>query len=237
MIKKHTFQRFELKYLLSKDSSEQLMEFIEGELIPDAYGESTVCSLYFDTPDMLLIRRSVSHPVFKEKLRLRKYISDKGESPVFAEIKRKYLSVVSKRRVEMAESEALSLIGGLRAPTCQIEREISYFSKLYAPLKPSVLISYRRKAMVSADDRLRITFDSDIKFSDSALTLNPPIGTKPIIDNGTILMEIKTPYAIPLWLTEYLSKNKIYRTSFSKYGTVYKTIAENKGDPLYVPSI
>ena len=37
-------------------------------------------------------------------------------------------------------------------------------------------------------------------------------------------MEIKTSGAIPLWLTRFLSENKIYKTSLSKYGTAYAEI-------------
>lgn len=40
---------------------------------PDIYGESTVCSVYYDTPDFRLIRASLEKPVYKEKLRLRSY--------------------------------------------------------------------------------------------------------------------------------------------------------------------
>ena len=35
--------------------------------------EAQYHDLYFDTPDYLLIRRSLDHPMYKEKLRLRSY--------------------------------------------------------------------------------------------------------------------------------------------------------------------
>ena len=34
-------------------------------------------------------------------------------------------------------------------------------------------------------------------------------------------MEVKTADAIPLWLVQLLSREKIYKTSFSKYGTAW----------------
>lgn len=37
-------------------------------------------------------------------------------------------------------------------------------------------------------------------------------------------MEIKTGAAIPLWLVEVLSREKIYRSSFSKYGRAYEEL-------------
>ena len=42
-----------------------------------------------------------------------------------------------------------------------------------------------------------------------------------ILPEGKVLMEVKTATAIPLWMVEFLSKYKIYKTSFSKYGTAY----------------
>ena len=46
----------------------------------------------------------------------------------------------------------------------------------------------------------------------------------PILSEGKVLMEIKCAGGIPLWMTEVLSKEKIYKTPFSKYGTAYKTL-------------
>ena len=37
-------------------------------------------------------------------------------------------------------------------------------------------------------------------------------------------MEIKCSGAIPIWMVRALSEEQIYRTSFSKYGTAYRTI-------------
>lgn len=41
-------------------------------------------------------------------------------------------------------------------------------------------------------------------------------------DADKVLMEIKTSGGIPLWMTHVLAQEKIYKTSFSKYGTAYE---------------
>ena len=41
-------------------------------------------------------------------------------------------------------------------------------------------------------------------------------------------MEIKTSGGIPLWMTDALTKNHLYKTSYSKYGTAYKKIIASK---------
>jgi hypothetical protein len=43
----------------------------------------------------------------------------------------------------------------------------------------------------------------------------------PLFNNGEVMVEIKATGAFPMWLVDYLSKNKIRKTSFSKYGTAY----------------
>ncbi len=42
-----------------------------------------------------------------------------------------------------------------------------------------------------------------------------------------VLMEIKTSKAIPLWLSQLLTKNKIFKTKFSKYGKAYMISQKN----------
>ena len=107
----------------------------------------------------------------------------------------------------------------------QIAREIDYFTGLYGTLHPAVYLSYEREAYYANDGSdFRVTFDDTIlcRQKDLSLTL-PPYGT-PILPEGKVLMEIKCSRGIPLWMTEVLSKEKIYKTTFSKYGTAYKTL-------------
>ena len=56
------------------------------------------------------------------------------------------------------------------------------------------------------------------------LCLKEEVYGKKILDENCVLMEIKTSQAIPLWLTRVLTKEKIYKVPFSKYGRVYEEI-------------
>ena len=96
-------------------------------MVADEHGVSTICSLYFDTPDHLLIRRSMEHPVYKEKLRLRSYGTADKDTTVFVELKKKYESVVYKRRIAMSEAEAERYLSAHeKVKDTQITREIDY---------------------------------------------------------------------------------------------------------------
>lgn len=79
------FQRVEQKYLLTDAQYTALWDVLQPYMKPDAYGRSTVCSIYFDTPDRRLVRTSLEKPVYKEKLRLRTYGVPKPDSPTFDE--------------------------------------------------------------------------------------------------------------------------------------------------------
>ena len=57
-----SFKRYEKKYLLSAERCALLMERLRPRIEPDEYFRSTVCSLYYDTPDCRLIR--LSHLAF-----------------------------------------------------------------------------------------------------------------------------------------------------------------------------
>ena len=68
MAKGLTFQRSEKKYLLDDDQYRTLRELLAPRMDEDAYGEYTVCNLYFDTEHNDLIRRSIEKPQYKEKM-------------------------------------------------------------------------------------------------------------------------------------------------------------------------
>lgn len=220
----NTFKRYELKYLITKEQKDMIQKAFAPYMKADEYGRSTICNIYFDTPDCLLIRRSLEKPVYKEKLRVRSYGTATGDSTVFVELKKKYKSVVYKRRVSVKEREAMDyLCKGKNLPIQnQITDEIDYACTFYKNLQPTVFLSYEREAFYGREDReLRITFDENILWRDTDISLCSPIYGTSILQQGYALMEIKIASAMPLWLAELLAENRIYKTSFSKYGNAY----------------
>ena len=121
-------------------------------------------------------------------------------------------------------------------PYSQITREIAYFMEFYGTLYPAMFISYAREAFFGADDRdLRITFDTDILWRAEDVGLVAGVYGSPILAPGTVLMELKIARAVPLWLSAALAREKIYPTSFSKYGMAYIDAlkCENKNSRRY----
>lgn len=223
----NVFKRYELKYLITKEQQKLLLAVMEEYMEPDKFGRSTICNIYFDTPNKMLIRHSNEKPIYKEKLRVRSYGVANPDTTVFVELKKKYKSVVYKRRINLSESVAMDYLkDGIKPNTKnQITKEIDYFCKFYEGIEPALFMSYERKAFFSKSDlNFRMTFDENILCRDYDLSLTSGTYGTPILDKHKVLLEVKTVLGIPLWLTDFLSENKLYKTSFSKYGTAYKSI-------------
>lgn len=226
------FRRYELKYLITPEQKDILLDAMAPRMEPDRYGRTTIRNIYFDTPDCRLIRRSIEKPLYKEKLRLRAYRQVTAADQVFAELKKKYDHVVYKRRIALGEAEALEWLSGNVhcAEHSQIAREIDYFLEFYGGLRPAVFLSYEREAYHCGD--FRVTFDENILCRRDGLSLEAAVGGTPILPEGKILMEIKCSGGIPLWMTAVLTRERIFRTSYSKYGTAYQRLIY-KGGNIY----
>ncbi len=141
-----TFKRYEIKYMLTRAQKEKILEAMRGHMQLDDYGRTTIRNIYFDTENFRLIRTSLTKPVYKEKLRIRSYHEAKPTDPVFIELKKKYDSIVYKRRLTLPEEVTFSNFEhGTPLPVdSQIGREIQYFRTYYTDLAPKVWISYER---------------------------------------------------------------------------------------------
>ncbi|MDE7164248.1 MAG: polyphosphate polymerase domain-containing protein [Clostridiales bacterium] len=224
------FKRYEYKYLLTAEQYFAVLTELDKHMIADKHGKSTIQSLYYDTDDFLLVRRSLEKPIYKEKLRLRSYGQAKGDDEVFLELKKKYDGVVFKRRIQLTAADAeRGLFDYVRAQKEQIAKEITYAVDLYKTLAPRVLLLYDRTAYFGegTESDLRVTFDTNIRYRTDRLTLSGGTDGTPVRSDGKILMEVKAGTSIPMWLCRLISANGIRKTSFSKYGSAY-SIERNK---------
>ena len=224
------FKRYEKKYLISRYEYDKLMSVIGEHLTPDVHGRNTICSLYLDTPDFLLIRNSIDAISYKEKLRLRSYGVPEFGKPIFFEIKKKYKGVVYKRRVSMTQDHAAEYIeSGVIPFDSQIMREIDYLMKFYRNPKPNVCILCEREAFFDKENpSVRLTFDENLRYRYGFPNSDNIAEGTPIVQNDEYILEIKTPGAMPLWLAQALSECKIYPRSFSKYAHAYYDIMKQE---------
>ena len=221
------FKRYEIKYVVTAEQKERILKAMEPYMELDRYGMSTVRNLYFDTDDFVLARHSIAKPDFKEKLRVRSYSKADADSTVFVELKRKFDGVVYKRRIGLPEADAMrwmsgaedrTIIAELKKESPQVAAETSYFAGMYSGLKPVIYLSYDREAyrmkknpaVSDGGSDFRVTFDSNILCREEDLSLRSDAYGTPILEEGKYL----------------LSDERIYKTSFSKYGTAYCSFME-----------
>ena len=230
------FKRIEKKYLLSEAQQEALFQRIGAQLRPDEYGRSTVLSLYLDTPDRRIIRSSIEAADYKEKLRLRSYGTAKADSTVFLELKKKFGGVVYKRRAAMTLTEAERYLRtGIKPFESQIMSELDWAMKLYGRPKGAMLIACEREAWFDeAHPDLRLTFDRNIRCRENELRLDRGSAGTALLPKNTVLLEIKTAGAMPLWLAGALDAEGILPGSFSKYGEAYLRTLEKKNRPVVI---
>ena len=213
--------------MLTLEQKKKIQTAMSPYMQLDKYGRTTIRNVYLDTENYRLIRRSIEKPTYKEKLRIRSYSQATADSTVFVELKKKYEGVVYKRRLPLCERDATSWVCRERACPfdTQISREIDYFIDFYGKLNPTVLLSYEREAYYDkGGGDFRVTFDDNILCRRSEVNLCAPVYGEPILQEGRVLMELKCSGGIPLWMVEVLSREHIYKTSFSKYGTAYTSL-------------
>lgn len=225
------FRRREIKFILSRDQRQIIEEALHRRMVPDEHGVSTICNLYYDTPDYRLIRHSLEHPVYKEKLRLRCYGRATSDADLFLELKKKYKGVVYKRRVRVTEPEAMAFMnrtGELRKQN-QISREVRYVRDFYQSLEPRVYLCYDREAWYDPVDKgFRMTLDRNVRYRTTDLTLASDFEGRAILAPDQSLLEVKAEGAVPLWLVQLLGAHNIRKQSFSKYGRAYQQLLSEK---------
>lgn len=127
----------------------------------------------------------------------------------------------------MPESEAMQWLTGEHPCTMdtQIAKEVDYFLSYYRTLRPTVFLSHEREAYFEMNGGdFRVTFDDTLLCRQDDLSLTSDVYGTSLLPEGMVLMEVKCSGGIPLWMTRILSEEHIYHTSFSKYGTAYKTL-------------
>lgn len=226
------FERSEVKFLLDRGQRARLERVIAAHMTDDPYGPATVRNVYYDTPTLLLARRSADHPAYREKLRARCYGAPDGSTPVFAELKKKYRGVTYKRRAQLTAPAAEALLSGRGEPRTQIERELDFAARRYEGMGPRVLLCYDRAAYVCPEDPgLRMTLDARPRARWERVALGAGDEGEPLLPDGVSILEVKCLGGMPMWLVRHLSDEGLRRARCSKYGLACRSLLTGAGAP------
>jgi hypothetical protein len=231
--------RFEFKFVLSREQRQGLFAALGDRLEPDTHGSVEgaypIVSLYYDTADRRCYWEAWRRAPSRRKLRVRIYGTPDGAIPPtsFVEIKHKLDGRGAKRRVQTTQQNALAIAAGggalerFSGVELRTVEEVHHLVREEA-FRPACMISYQRRAYALAvtalgeeagPEPLRITFDEGVgaRFRD----LQPePADSRcdfALLNPGQCLMEMKGSRAVPFALVRLLAGLGIQSGSFSKY--------------------
>jgi len=173
MVSKRTASRYEKKYLVENSDLTDIRSFVSSHPAGfyQAHPQRRVNSLYFDSPTLKFYQASLDGDYHRIKPRFRWYQTEAKQIKTGQlEFKIKngelgYKKVVPIKKICFDIEEI-----GKQAPI-----EMATFLET---LVPTLLTSYTREYYLSADQKVRLTIDSDLKYTDyfyqTGYSLNDP---------------------------------------------------------------
>jgi len=221
-------ERREFKYLVPRRQIPALRQAISGACTLDSFaqdgGRYTVRSLYYDTQDLRLFWANEREEPDRFKMRVRCYPGT--EAPVFLEVKRRTLDIISKARHGIPRVTWLDHLS-LSAPK-QGPRHERFVSLLHTyQLQPRILVQYQREAYFSElEDYARVSIDTHIECQEMThASLEAPDTRWRPIDHRlqtltaepVAVVELKFSNAAPRWMVNLVQRLDLIRRAFSKY--------------------
>ncbi|SDE02125.1 polyphosphate polymerase domain-containing protein [Glycomyces harbinensis] len=225
----HSFNRFEIKYLLAYDQVPQLREELAARMEADPFtvgGGYPVSSLYYDSKSLRYYWEKIEGLHFRRKLRIRNYgprheLHD--ESPVYIEIKQRVNRVTQKRRVRVPYLQARRLCDE-RVLIDHLPEQHPFLEEVLGlveghGLRPIAITAYNREAYLGydADLGLRVTIDHRVRGRDRDFHLGAEVENRLIIPPHKAIVEVKANERVPYWITDLSARLGMSVVRVSKY--------------------
>jgi hypothetical protein len=201
-----------VKFALGEADAAEVERWAFEEMRPDPHADASgayeVTTLYLDTPDFDVYHRA--RELGGAKYRVRRY---GGAGPLFLEKKVRKGNRVRKQRVEVGNAANLP---------CVMPPSAAWFSDEVAALamRPVCVLSYRRTAFISRDERrnFRLTLDRSIRgVASGDWRVTPVNGEGHPICAGRVVCEIKFEDALPDGFKRLVARLRLSPSRMSKY--------------------
>ncbi|MGC6425458.1 MAG: polyphosphate polymerase domain-containing protein [Akkermansiaceae bacterium] len=237
-----SLNRTEYKYLITLKDRDQFESDLDDRLVVDSLASADGCypiiTEYFETPDRQCYWEKQRRLNSRRKIRVRIYGTEGGKIPPtgFIEIKHKHFGLGAKRRLFLPVAEAIEFAKGNYEILSEARRDWSrsqrmVISELFdlierRQFEPAIQLRYDRKALMTPDGQLRITFDTELRCRSELLELQPDDQRFKdyIIPPNNSILEVKSIGPVPFWFREYASEIKLVRRSFSKFCTAIEQV-------------
>ncbi len=214
--------RQEEKYLINQIDMQQLSGLLEAVMHQDSHnGAEGYCirSLYFDTLNEQDYEDKLDGIELRKKIRLRIY--DPSDSFAMLEMKQKEGNYQKKRSLRLEREDAIALTQGrydclLKYPDPFAQECFGLMhSKCY---RPKTIVQYRRKAFVAKENNIRITFDHQIRATETNFDLfDPALNLYPVLDAFNSVLEVKYNGFLLSYIKNLINTANRSALSVSKY--------------------
>ncbi len=215
--------RHEMKYWLSLADALALQKNLDKVLSRDPHSQNgpyMVRSLYFDTLNNLDYSTKLSGTEIRKKIRLRVYSPQSDTCKL--EMKQKNGQLQHKISLLISRDDAQRLINGEYCVLLDYASESVAAVKLYTVMmlgcyRPVALIEYQRIAYVYGIYNTRISFDLQVKTSESCFDLFAPKPNYLPVSYEQVILEVKYNQRLIGFLSKLLKPYKLNQVSVSKY--------------------
>ena len=137
------------------------------------------------------------------------------------EIKQKQGDNQLKRSLKLKREDAIELTKGKY--TCLLKYNDPFAAECYGIMnmycyKPKAIVQYNRKAYIAKENKIRITFDSNIIATETNMNIfDENLNLYPVFEKDKVVLEVKYNGFLLSYIKDSLEKVKHLETSVSKY--------------------
>ncbi len=188
--------RQEKKYFMTVADMDRLSAKLSKVMIQDAHNGSqgySIRSLYFDTLYDSDYHEKLDGIELRRKIRLRIY--DPASEFAMLEMKQKEGAYQKKRSLRISRKDAEEMAAGRYDNLLRYSNPFA--AECYGLMhrkcyRPKTVIEYRRTAFVARENKIRITFDRDIRATECCFELfSPQLNLYPVMDPFNGVLEVK----------------------------------------------
>ncbi|WP_053983584.1 polyphosphate polymerase domain-containing protein [Niameybacter massiliensis] len=214
--------RQEKKFLISLAQFYQYTHYFDQIIQQDIHNKGegyTIRSLYFDTLDDKDFTEKEEGVEIRRKIRLRNY----GAESSFAvlEMKQKQGSMQKKRSLKMPKEDAQKLVQ--KDYSVLLKYSEPFAAECYYLLNalcysPKAVVEYKRKAYIAKENNIRITFDYQIRGTESYYDIfSKDLLQNTIFNSDLVVLEVKYNGFLLSYLKDILQECNASEISVSKY--------------------
>lgn len=218
----NNIERKEKKYILNIQEAKKIERNIEKIMCIDKYSGASgyiVRTLYFDTLNNNDFEDKLSGIEVRRKIRLRIYGDDYNYA--ILELKQKQGENQLKRRAILEKKDAIELTK--QNYSCLLKYKDAFLAECYSLMnmycyRPKAIVQYNRKPYIMNDNKIRITFDSNIVGTEANYNIfDRNLNLYHLFEYDKVILEVKYNGFLLSYIKDILNSVNYSENSISKY--------------------